>query len=76
MVIAIFCCSFRTFLVSQTLLHRAMLSDERVYPDPHEFKPKRFLKDGKLETVRLETRWTLHLGSVGGEHHIISLCVY
>ncbi|KAJ7938085.1 cytochrome P450 [Mycena leptocephala] len=26
----------------------AILHDERVYPDPHKFKPERFLLDGKL----------------------------
>jgi len=28
----------------------AMLYDERIYPDPHEFKPERFLKNGKLDS--------------------------
>ena len=39
---------FRIFLVSQTPLYRAMLNDERDYPEPYIFKPERFLKDGKL----------------------------
>ena len=26
-----------------------MLNNERNYPEPHEFKPERFLKDGKLD---------------------------
>lgn len=29
-------------------LHRAMLHDEQIYPDPFEFKPERFMKDGKF----------------------------
>jgi len=27
-----------------------MLNDEREYPEPREFKPERFLKDGKLDS--------------------------
>jgi hypothetical protein len=38
-----------TLLVSQTLLPRAMLNDERVYPEPRIFKPERFLKNGELD---------------------------
>ena len=35
---------------SQTLFNRAMLNDERVYPEPHEFRPERFLKNGELDS--------------------------
>ena len=34
----------------KTLLHRAMLNDERVYPEPRIFKPERFLKNGQLDS--------------------------
>jgi hypothetical protein len=27
-----------------------MLNDERDYPEPHIFKPERFLKNGKLDS--------------------------
>ena len=42
--------NFKFVLVSQSLFHRAMLNDERVYPEPHEFKPERYLKNGKLDS--------------------------
>lgn len=28
---------------------RAILHDERLYQDPFEFRPERFLKDGKID---------------------------
>lgn len=28
---------------------RAILHDEKVYPDPFTFNPERFIKDGKLD---------------------------
>ena len=37
------------FLISTTLFHRAMLNDERDYPEPREFRPERFLRNGKLD---------------------------
>ena len=62
-----------SFKLSQTLFHRAMLNDERVYPEPHEFKPERYLKNGKLDnSVRdpmdiafgFGRRWALHYESM------------
>ena len=41
------------FLVSTTIFLRAMLNDERDYPEPREFRPERFLRNGQLdESVR------------------------
>jgi cytochrome P450 len=36
--------------VSQALHYRAMMNDERDYPEPREFKPERFLSNGKLDS--------------------------
>ena len=41
---------YLTLLISQTILHRAMLNNEQDYPDPHIFKPERFLKNGKIDS--------------------------
>ena len=38
------------YLVTQTLLNRAMLNDDPVYPEPHILKPEGFLKNGKLNS--------------------------
>ena len=46
MVIAI---SHHCFYVSQTPHYRAILNDEQEYPEPREFRPERFLKDGELD---------------------------
>ena len=63
-----------TFLFFQTLLHRAMLNNEQDYPEPHEFKPEHFLKNGKLDgSVRdpmeiafgFGRRWALFILSIG-----------
>jgi len=35
--------------VNITVLRRAILHDPEQYPDPLEFKPDRFLKDGALD---------------------------
>ena len=29
-------------------MHRAILHDERIYPDPLTYNPDRFMKDGKI----------------------------
>ena len=34
-------------------IFRAMLHDENTYPEPFEFKPERFLSDGKTLTPPL-----------------------
>jgi len=33
----------------RTYLNRAMLNDERDYPEPRDFRPERFLRNGKLD---------------------------
>lgn len=32
-------------------MERAMLHDPEEYPEPQEFKPERFIKDGKINTA-------------------------
>lgn len=34
---------------NQGLVHRAILHDERIYPEPSVFNPERFLKNGQLD---------------------------
>ena len=50
-----------------------MLNDERDYPEPHEFKPERFLNNGKLDssvrdpmdiTFGFGRRWALFFLSI------------
>ena len=36
------------FITDDLLETRAMLHDETIYPEPFEFKPERFIKDGQL----------------------------
>ena len=57
---------------SKTLLYRAMSNDERDYPEPHVFKPERFLKNGRVDnSVRdpmdiafgFGRRWAFHVFS-------------
>ena len=38
------------FSILKPLLYRAMLNDERDYPQPQIFKPERFLKDRQLDS--------------------------
>ena len=35
-------------VVGDWMLGRAVFRDESAYPDPHAFKPERFLKDGQI----------------------------
>ena len=35
-------------MIGDLLETRAMLHDETIYPEPFEFKPERFMKDGQL----------------------------
>jgi cytochrome P450 len=37
------------FPVPTKIFPRAMLNDERDYPEPREFRPERFLRNGKLD---------------------------
>jgi len=34
--------------LTSSLLLRAILHDEKTYPDPFTFKPERFMKNGKV----------------------------
>jgi len=41
--------NYYIFVVSTTLFPRAMLNDERDYPEPRDFRPERFLRNGQLD---------------------------
>ncbi len=48
---AVHCASVKHLSIGH---HRAMTRDTRHYPDPEEFKPERYLKDGKLNPEVLD----------------------
>ena len=50
MVIVILPINIHLSLLLKPLFYRAMLNDERIYPEPQIFKPERFLKNGQLDT--------------------------
>ena len=68
--------------LSLFLLNRAMLNNERDYPEPHEFKPERFLKNGELDSSVKDPmeiifgfgrRWALFILSISPmSHRLIS----
>ena len=39
----------RKAAMMRTYLNKAMLNDERDYPEPRDFRPERFLRNGKLD---------------------------
>ena len=52
-----------------------MLNDERDYPEPHIFKPERFLKDGKLDSS-VRDPMDIAFGLVEGEPYLFFPLVY
>jgi hypothetical protein len=50
-----------------------MLNNERDYPEPREFKPERFLSNGKLDSsLAVRDPMDFAFVLVGGKHYISS----
>jgi cytochrome P450 len=59
-------------LLKQLSFSRAMLHNEAIYPEPFEFNPDRFMKDGKLNP---DIRNPGHATFGFGRRHASHLCI-